>query len=203
MVKLIAAHLRALTRFSGREARQPFWLWVLAVIATAMVAWMGYFIALFRQLDQLATANPDHVTRTVGPGTYSIQFEGSHPEVGAAFATSAMVMAIICAVVIMLLAAAVARRLHDSGRTGWWGVPTPTLLMTGLLVMAHVFAVADSPSAASLAGEPPIDFAWFGLMMLCNLTYLGSLAMLVVLCCMPGQTGDNRHGAPVIGGETS
>ena len=198
---LLVGHLRSLTRFSGREPRQPFWLWVLVVIATAMIAWMGYFVVLIGQIERFAAANPDQVTRTVGPGSYSVQIEGSHPDIGGAFATSALVMAVIAAVAIMLLAAAVARRLHDSGRSGWWGVPTPVLLITGLIVMSHVFAVMRATPESAAADGPLIDFAWFGAMMLCNLTYLASLVLLVVLCCLPSQSIDNCYGARAQGDE--
>ncbi|MBS0478965.1 MAG: DUF805 domain-containing protein, partial [Proteobacteria bacterium] len=104
---------------------------------------------------------------------------------------------------IVLLAAAVARRLHDSGRSGWWGAPTPILLIAGLVGMMHVFAVMSAAPASNALDGPPIDFASFGVMMLCNLAYLASLVLLVILCSLPSQAGDNRYGAPANGGETS
>lgn len=198
---LVVGHLRSLARFSGREARQPFWLWVLTVVAATMIAWMGYFVVLIRRIEQFAAANPDQVTRTVGPGSYSVEIKGSHPEIGSLFSSSALVLAAIAGVAIVLLAAAVARRLHDSGRSGWWGVPTPVLLITGLLVMSRAFIVMSATPGAAGADGPPVDFAWFGAMMLCNLMYLASLVMLIVLCCQPSQPGANHFGTLTEGNE--
>lgn len=197
-------HLRSLLRFSGRETRQPFWLWVLAVMATAMIVWTGYFFLLFAGLtggiDKFAREHPDQVTRTVGPGSFSIQIQGDHPEIMPDFAASVYVMAVIAAVVIALLAAAVARRLHDSGRSAWWGVPTPMLLIGGLAMMARLFGKMQALTADPASGPPADFFADFGMMMVLNLVYLVSLVMLVILCCMAGTPGANRYGGVSEGG---
>ena len=176
-------------------------MWVLVVVAGVMIVWMGYFVVLISQIERFASANPDQVTRTVGPGSYSIQIQGSHPEIGGAFATSALVMAVIAGIAIVMLAAAVVRRLHDSGRRGWWGLPTPILLMCGLIVMSQVFAAMGTPPPPEVSDGPPIDFRLFGLMMLCNLSYLASLVLLVVLCCAPSQPEANRFGEPIERGD--
>jgi uncharacterized membrane protein YhaH (DUF805 family) len=201
----VIGHLRSLLRFSGREARQPFWLWVLAVIATAMIVWMGYFFLLFAGLtggiEKFARDHPDQVTRTVGPGSYSIQVNGYHPEIMPDFTVSVYVMSVIAAVAIALLAAAVARRLHDSGRSGWWGVPTPVLLVGGLAMMARLFTKMQALSADPTGGPPPAIFADLGVVMAWNLIYLGSVVMLIILCSMAGTPGDNRYGSiPQAGG---
>jgi uncharacterized membrane protein YhaH (DUF805 family) len=189
---LIGRHLTGLFRFSGREGRQPFWIWAAIVFAGMMVVWTAYFAVTIGRIEQFAGRHPDQVTRTIGPGSYSVQIQNGNPEAGALFSQSAGVMAIIAVAGIILLAAAAVRRLHDSGRSGWWGLPTPALLLLGLGVMSHLMAVMQ---VAAPDGEPPEGFfAWFGAMMLLNLTYLASLVLLIVLCCLPSQPHENRYG---------
>jgi uncharacterized membrane protein YhaH (DUF805 family) len=195
---LIGDHLRGLLRFAGREPRQPFWLWVLVIMALSMLSGMVGFFPLFfgtfGKIEQFAREHPDQVTRTVGPGSYSIQVHGYHPELMPDFAMFMGVMLIVTLLVIVLLAAAVARRLHDSGRSGWWGIlPVPFLLVT-FWEMSRLFALAPTLSDTRDA-VPAGFFQLFGLTMISDLCYLGTLILLVVFCCMPTQPGDNRYGA--------
>ncbi|MDB5679567.1 MAG: hypothetical protein JWM94_2569 [Sphingomonas bacterium] len=119
------------------------------------------------------------------------------------FAMAPIVMGVISLTVIVLLAAAVARRLHDSGRSGWWGIPAPLFLMSGMAMMARMFtaiqADTQTPGATdAMSGMPPL----FGPILLNNLAYLASLLMLVILCCMASQPGDNRYGPSANGGDS-
>lgn len=199
-MNLISLHLRSLIRFSGREARQPFWLWVLAVVATATVVSMAYFFVmfagLFGRIDQFAREHPDQVTRTVGPGSYSISINGYHPEIAPDFSMPILVISVIALIVITLLAAAVARRLHDTGRMGWWGLPAPLLLLGGLANMVRMFAALHAQSGDPINGPPAAFFAGFALTMLLNLAYLLSLVLLIVLCSGESQPAENRYGMP-------
>jgi uncharacterized membrane protein YhaH (DUF805 family) len=100
------------------------------------------------------------------------------------------VMQIGCAVVVALLAAAVARRLHDRGRRGWWGLPPAIFLAVGLSLFPHFFH-------ATLSGEvTPATMAMFGLILANNLLYLASLVLLTILLAGSGQSSENRFGPP-------
>lgn len=196
-MNLITRHLTGLVDFSGRERRQPFWLWVLIVMATAMIAWMAVFMPMFAgtfgKIEQFARDHPDQVTRTVGPGSYSIQVNGYHPELMPDFGALLPVLSFITAVIIALLAAAVARRLHDSGRSAWWGVMPIPFLVCGLVAMNMVFSAFGKMSAPGAEPDPAF-FAYFGLLFLNNLFYLGTLGLLVFFCARKGDLGDNRFG---------
>lgn len=193
---LIGDHLRGLLRFAGREPRQPFWLWVLAVmVATTIgtaVTFVPLFLDTFGKIEQFAREHPDQVTRTVGPNGYSIEVHGYHPELMPDFTWFIGGMLAISILVVFLLAAAVARRLHDSGRSGWWGImPLPFLLCSfgGMYRMFSWIPTGPTPAVA------PNFLALFAVIFICNMVYLGTLIALIVLCSMASWPGDNRYGA--------
>jgi uncharacterized membrane protein YhaH (DUF805 family) len=202
-MKLVGDHLRSLARFSGREKRQPFWLWVFVVVAVATISWMAVFlpvvIGAFGRMEQFARRHPDQVTRTVGPGSYSIQVHGNHPELMPDGTLLIPAISVISLVAIVLLAAAVARRLHDSGRSGWWGVIPVPFLIAGFAVISVVFSSFDQTATSD--GEPGAAFfGYFALMMINNLLYFAALGLLVSFCVRQGDWGENRFG-PAIDGE--
>jgi len=184
----------SLTRFSGRDPAQRFWPYVGAVIALfffAAFATMAPIMAgTFARMQAFAAEHPDQATVTQGPGSYSIQIHGNHPELMPDVTPFFTVMQVGAAVAVLLLAAAVTRRLHDRGRRGWWGLPPVIFLAGGLTLFPRVFQ-------STLGGEvTPDTMALFGLMMANNLLYLASLALLVVLLAGAGQPGENRFGPP-------
>jgi uncharacterized membrane protein YhaH (DUF805 family) len=81
--------------------------------------------------------------------------------------------------------AATTRRLHDSGRTGWWVLPQAILLGTGMAGFMKIF------------GALAIDDGLFALMFLNNIIYLGWVALLIFFAVLPGDEGINRFGDPV------
>jgi uncharacterized membrane protein YhaH (DUF805 family) len=197
-VGLIGDHLRSLGRFTDREPRQPFWLWVLVVMATTMVAWMAVcipaFVGIFDSIEQFAREHPDQVTRTVGPGSYSIEVHGYHPELMPDVMVELVALTILAVMVVIFLAAAVVRRLHDGGRSGWWGIVPLPFLFCSLLGMSRLFATFPTPAGDAASGPPAGFFALFGLIFLNNLAYLATLLMLIIFCAAPSQPGDNRYG---------
>ncbi len=190
MIANVIDHLRGLARFSGREAQKPFWIWTAIVIGCAVIAMMAVMSSslssTFSKMEQFAAQHPDQVTRTVSPTSYSITVHGNHPELMPDFSVMLIGIGVISALSILLLAAAVVRRLHDCNRTGAWGLPPAVLLLTGLFGMSRMFDQFDGPSG------PPMGL-FFG-MFLNNLAYLGSLALLVVLLADKGTPDENRFG---------
>src|SRR6478609_1301890 len=99
MSDIITKHLKALTDFGGREARSEFWPYIGLVLAATMITMMAGSLVLV--LTARGVLHPDKII--VG-------------------------MAVISIIVIALIAAAVARRLHDRGLSGAWGLPPLPLL---------------------------------------------------------------------------
>lgn len=191
----IRGNLSRLHDFTGREQRQSFWRYVLAIMAALMVAGVIGMMLLMQgmsgKVQAIAAAHPEDVTIPQGPGSYSVQVHGNHPELMPDFAMALTVWSVAAALVVLLLAAAVARRLHDRGSSGAWGLMPLPFLFSGLFGMRRAFG--------SMKGGGP-DLGWFFLIFANNLVYLGTLAVLVVLLAKAGDPAPNRFGAAPLAG---
>ena len=153
--------LNGLTRFSGRDARQTFWLWALVVFIVAFVSMVIAIVVL------LASGNGNGF----GPGGlaaigFGLPFAG-------------------------LLAASVARRLHDRGLSGFWGLMPVVPFIGFVLIMQHERAkVRAELSVGDASGA---NFASLGL---AALLYYAGLLILIVMLSLKGQPGENRFGPP-------
>lgn len=180
-----------LTRFSGRDRRVQFWPYAAVVLVLAFVAigiGMGAVIGeVFRDMQAFAAAHPEATTVHSSPGSYSISVDASHPEAPIPDLTGFSITLGGCVIgAILLLAAAVARRLHDSGRSALWGLlPVPFLL----------FGIGFFPvlTQSMMAAEEP-DLGLFFLLFANNMIYIGALGILVVLLCLGTARGANRYG---------
>jgi uncharacterized membrane protein YhaH (DUF805 family) len=177
--------------FRGRTTRALFWPYASMLFGAAMVAWAMAFIpevlGVMTRMQRFAAEHPDQATVTHGPGSYSIQIEGNHPELAPDFAHLMTWLGVIVAVLAALIAAAVVRRLHDTDRTGWWGLPPLVLLVTGLVGMRYLFA------SFGAAAEPELGL--FFAMFANNLVYLATLGVLILHLSRSGSVGVNRFGS--------
>ena len=188
----LGGHLRGLFRFSGRERRTTFWLWIAPVFGSTMVIamiGMGSVLAgTMTRMQRFAAAHPDQATVTRSATNYSIQIQGAHPELAPPFEPMLVGWALITVAVVVLLAAAVSRRLHDSGRSGLWGLMPLPFLFGGYFGMGRILTSFD-------ASDQP-DMQSFFLLFANNLLYLVLLGVLIVFCCLPTQQHSNRYGPP-------
>jgi uncharacterized membrane protein YhaH (DUF805 family) len=121
MLGSINYNLRHLLDFSGRDARQTFWYYVL-------------FVVLFNFAVSLLVTIPVMI-EAIGGVIASAQSGASPEAINAEMAgtmsgimsTSIWASAALAIFNIALLAAAFVRRLHDSDRTGWWAAPVGVL----------------------------------------------------------------------------
>lgn len=192
MIDAIMSGFRGLLRFSGRDRRSRFWPYALVIFALTFVGTgvlMGCVTAsVFADAAAYAKAHPESVTVTTGPGHYSVQYHDMPPEaVGLPdFQLMARGIGGIAAVAVILLAAAVTRRLHDTGRAGWWGLPPALLLLVGMAIFPMTM-------------QQFINDEGFGLFLLqiaTNALYMLSLMALSVLLVLDGTKGPNRYGPP-------
>jgi uncharacterized membrane protein YhaH (DUF805 family) len=143
-------------------------------------------MSTFEKMQRFAIEHPDQSTVNQGPGSYSISIEGSHPELMPDFGALFGGMAMVITAMVVLLAAAVARRLHDSGRSGVWGLMPLPFLAFGFIAMPAIFN----------SQEPEMNL-FFGLFFN-NFIYLVTLTVLVVFLASAGKDSENRFGPVAI-----
>jgi uncharacterized membrane protein YhaH (DUF805 family) len=136
-------------------------------------------------MQRFAAEHPESATVESGPGHYSITIQGYHPELMPDVAPVMVGIAAMTAITVLLLAAAVARRLHDRGRTGLIGLLPLPFLAYACVVMQRFFASSRSDGP---------DMLLFLSLFLNNLLYLGALLFLVVQLAGRGTVGANRFG---------
>lgn len=188
MRNTIKWHLAHLTRFAGREARGVFWPYVgmvvLFQIALSWVLMIPVVMVVARNLQDFVQIQEDQMAMGADSGSAAVAAEQMQAHLLPLFGWIMLLSAVMFAVVLVLLSAAVARRLHDSGRAGIWGLlPLPFLVISNGLMM-WLFSGGVAP------GTGP-----FMLLFGCNALYLMFLLVLIVFLVMPGTAQDNRYGA--------
>lgn len=186
---LIAYHLRSLARFSGRDARPTFWPWAITLLLAAMAAMSAIMVPVMTGMTGLARQHPGQSRIEAGAGSYSVHIDGGVQGAGSIMAPAAIGAASIAAIVVLLLAASVTRRLHDLDKSGAWGLLPLPFLVTGLILFSWIFNSFE-------AGGPPDAVFFAGI--LNNFVYLAALVYLVVLLIRHGDPGLNRHGPPPV-----
>lgn len=155
-----------LTRFSGRDTRAQFWPY--AALAFALYQVLGPVVLIPTVLPVLS-----------GPNSSTATFLN-------AFIPFMVGSLLFFLAFVGLLAAAVARRLHDSGRTAIWGLlPLPFLAYSGTMFF-RLFTQFR-------AGAPDTGL-FFTSIFVSNLLYLVGLVALVVLLALRSTPGPNRFG---------
>jgi uncharacterized membrane protein YhaH (DUF805 family) len=173
----VAYNLRSLTRFSGRDTRAQFWPYaftLFCIVSAAGSLWMQFEM------------------RTLIGGAPPSFGSGRHAHVanipgGVAGLMEAIILGfgVGIGLYVLLMASAVARRLHDTDRTGAWG-----LLPVGFLTIG--FAGFWRISTDLVGGVRPGGL--FPLIFANNIAYLCSLVALVIMLAKDGTGGPNEFG---------
>lgn len=196
MFRAIRHGLGNLLTFSGRDARQAFWYYVLfvyiamtVIVLVAVVPMMlQAFFAGIRQAAEIGeTGDPLAAQAAAEAATFG------------AMATSLEQMAwwgsLTNLAMMALLAASLVRRLHDSNLSGWWA------LLPGAAQLANV-VLGPAMLRNMMDGIGNIDPAMpeAGMQSLQNAmgmaTVLGwsGIIIVVVLGIRPSTRGANRYG---------
>lgn len=184
-------HFRRLFGFKGREDRASFWPYAALAFVIIMVAGMAIFIPMMersmRAMQEYAAQNPDQSTVVSGPGQYSISVHGNHPEFVPTTSIAAY-LAVSFGLAVLLYAAAVVRRLHDRGKSGFWGLmPLPFILYSSVM-MPRMFASAGTTDQPNTTLFYSIFFS--------NLFYIIALIALIVLLAGRSDPQENRFDTP-------
>lgn len=178
----ISTCLRKYVTVSGRAARPEYWYFVLFVFLGALVA-AALDLLLFGGAETMS------VETTSGDGAAS----ASAMQVSA----PGVIQPIFNLATLLPLIAVACRRLHDTGRTGWWLLaPTLVSILCGLIFASFagfgtVFGDADMEIMAGAFG---------GLGLLAGLAFMLVPAILAIIILVwlasRGEPGPNRFGPP-------
>ena len=160
--------LRSLFSFKGRINRATMWGVYLFCTGVLTFTVLGLFV--FQE-------KLPHVARFTENGV---------PVWPTSLAGQGLVIltAFLMAVIIVLLLAAVVKRLHDRGKSAWWlalfyGVPA--VFFVAVLFLGW-------PPRHDFPGQEPVTIAFF------VVTWLISMWYIVELLFLPGARGENRFG---------
>jgi len=187
-----------LLQFSGRDTRGEFWPYAGVVIAVVMVLGaMAGGVVMTRiiadidpHLIESQTGAPVAPVVSVAP-TEMVRaevVERATPPAMPDFKPFFLIQALNVILIIGLLAAAVSRRLHDTGRSAFWGLLPVPFLFGGIFGMLNLFTQTTN------GGVP--NFGLFGLIFVNNIVYLATLVTLIVLLAQASSPRANRHGEP-------
>lgn len=182
----IRYNLARLLLLSGRESRAQFWPYAIflfiLMMAVGMLLWLPVMFDMMVRMQRFMIEHPEGLPTS--PGPYPAM--GLPPELMPDLTVIVLPMAVVNLLFVLLLAAAVVRRLHDRDKSGWWALlPVPFM----------VYGQIRAPEAAAmmLSGAMP-DSAEFLLLMLNNLVYWIAVIVLVVMLAQAGTSGPNGYG---------
>lgn len=189
--------LRNLARFDGRDRPRDFWPYASVLVAALM---LGSAAAITPEMttwsDKImafVAAHPDQ-TEVVQRGTSQvIKIRGRHPELIPDFSGFVGAMQIMSVLAVALLAAAVARRLHDTGRSDLWGLAPLPFLAVGLILIPRTIIGMTTGHPPQLATISMV----FGILFVNTIFYLIALMRLAFLLSRDSEPAPNRFGAPV------
>ncbi len=189
MLGSIKYNLMHLLDFSGRDARQTFWFYVLFLfiigMVVSMVAIVPAMMTMFAGAFQAAQGgDPEAVNAYMAAN------------MGGVMSDAIWVSAVWSLLQIPLLAAALVRRLHDSDLSGWWGW-IPGLAQVGAVVWS-IQTIEDMEAMMSSAMAAPGDSSYLAMQQSMG---VGSLVGWIPVLCVvvfgirKSTEGPNRFAA--------
>jgi uncharacterized membrane protein YhaH (DUF805 family) len=188
MLGAIKYNLANLANFSGRDARQTFWYYVLAIVVVQFAAGMAITIPMmvdgFSTAFQAAQGGMDAAALEQ---QMNAQIMGKMQDM----MWISMGISVVCA---LLLVSALVRRLHDSNNSGWWAA-LPFGLYAYVLSrtpaqMDRAMEMMDSASS----GTPPDPMAMLQGQATDTLIAWLPYLVVIIIGVLKSTPGPNRFG---------
>jgi uncharacterized membrane protein YhaH (DUF805 family) len=161
--------------FSGRARRAEYWWFFLFWIILNVIATGGLIYWL--------TANPEYMVTFRSEAAMQAVFKQYQDEW---LRWAAYIFAGSFFFYWLPYLAVTVRRLHDTGRSGWWMFKP---FLVGLLGAIGIGVLAAMTGVAGGSAEPPM-----ALMLLSPTLSIGVTVWFYVVLCLPGTHGNNRFG---------
>lgn len=188
MLGAIKYNLSNLTSFSGRDARQTFWFYVLFLVI------VQYALGMLISMPMMGGAMKD-AFNGVQKGLSQAEMQAHMMQsMGSYMRTSMVLSSIVSLANAFLLLAAFARRLHDSNRPSWIAV---VALVLSLAAQAFVWSRIDEVLDAVMrgtAGDLHGAFEIQSKMLPGSLMSWASMLIVIVFGAWPSTSGPNHYG---------
>lgn len=192
IVAAILYNLRNLMRFAGRDTGAQFWPYAIFIFVVQSIISLALTLPIivraminaFQLGVQQAITNSGR-PRAADQQAFAQINSGIYSDMGSMLTVTAP---IFTAVLVILLAAAIARRLHDRGMSGYWGLMPLPFTVFSILTMPKLFAAFATHT---------VEGDWFAGLLINNFLYFAALILLIVLLARQGVGGANRFGAVV------
>jgi uncharacterized membrane protein YhaH (DUF805 family) len=173
----------------GREDRASFWPYAALVLGIVMVAGalmsLPMMAWLIQATPQFTPPGPGDVNFAAEAGDFSIPAQGQFAGPVLPVGFLGAYLGVTLGLAVVLYAAAVVRRLHDRGNSGWWGAMPLPFLAYILVQVVRLFGSMDR-------GEPP-DMTLLFTAAVANILCWATLLALVVLLAGPSDPRPNRY----------
>jgi uncharacterized membrane protein YhaH (DUF805 family) len=149
MLAAIKHNLANLFNFTGRDARQTFWYYVLFVyIVTTVVSMLAMIPAMVEMFTNIIDVAKAGGSPELAQQTMANSMSGLFGSVG-------WVSMVVGGLFIILLAASLVRRLHDSDMPGLWALAPGALQVLGIAMMPAQLAAMTAAMADPAAMSDP------------------------------------------------
>lgn len=172
----VPEHFKRLLDFSGREDAGSFWPYAALVFAIVQIIGMVLFVpVMVHAMGGFAGHAGQLVTDTAAESGRA----GSGPFQPFPAGQIALYLVVSFGLAITLYAAAVARRLHDRGKSGAWGVMPLPFIVYSTIQMPRLFGGFISQGEPDMIIGISVFFS--------NFFYIGTLIWLIVMLAGPSE----------------
>ena len=194
----LGAGLAGILNFNGRMALHDFWPYAITVVL--VLYGLGSAFGIWLQLE---------FSNRLGMGGWFDEAYGS--ELAEQRAEQALALmkdifrffmpyaAISLALHIIPLSAAIVRRLHDTGRTGWWALIPLPFSAYGIYLMGNAFS--RFPELMATRPADPVIFAVVLEIFVAigvSLLWIAAVIVLIILLCGRSSPKGDRFGPPPV-----
>ena len=180
--------------FQGRTPQRRFWPYVVTIVLVHVVlGTIGSFGAMAPAMSRLfnSVAAAARAAKPDGSAAYNPAAEAAFTRdfLGSVMGPVLWVGVMLSIVSMLLLLAITVRRLHDSGKTGWWSLlPIPGTLASYGVTMAMMSRMDE---LLTPTGMTPAFQLYNALL---SAIYWGGILGLLFLVTRSSTPGDNRFG---------
>lgn len=185
MLNSIKYNLAHLSDFSGRDARQTFWFYVLFLVivnfAIGIVSSIPLYVGMAGQIVDAATSGASGAEQGAEIAAGMVESMAGYVE------TQVWIAAVVAVIMVGLLLAAFVRRLHDGGFPGWIAaIPVATELFTAayniviiddvIAIMGEMMKPENQANAMAMQAEaaPYSWVGWIGYLVIIGFGVVGS-----------------------------